>query len=118
MVQIIGTKKSNATKKALRYFSERRIKTQLVDLAERGLSAGELENIARSIGDPELLLDTESTADTKRGMQYMEFDVLEELEELEEHPELLVTPIVRLKGDAVVGADQEGWARIAEAAES
>jgi arsenate reductase-like glutaredoxin family protein len=115
MVQIIGTKKSNATKKAQRYFSDRSIDTQFVDLSERGLSHGELENIARSVGDVELLLDTESKAYEKRGMQYMTYDVLEELEE---HPDLLVTPIVRLRGDAVLGEDQEGWERIAEAARS
>lgn len=113
MVQIIGTKKSNATKKAQRFFSDRSIDTQFVDLAERGLSRGELENITRSVGDPELLLDTESKAYRKRGMQYMTYDVLEELEE---HPELLVNPIVRLKGDAVLGKDEGGWERIAEAA--
>lgn len=115
MVQIIGTKKSNATKKAQRYFSDRSIDTQFVDLDERGLSRGELENIARSVGDAELLLDTESKAYKKRGMQYMAFDVLEELEE---HPDLLVNPIVRRKGDAVLGEDRDGWERIAEATRS
>jgi arsenate reductase-like glutaredoxin family protein len=114
MVQIIGTKKSNATKKAFRYFSERNIDYQFVDLSERRLSAGELENIARSVGDAELLLDTESKTYKKRGMQYMTFDVIEELEE---HPDLLIQPIVRLKPIAVLGEDQNGWEEIAEAAQ-
>lgn len=115
MVQIIGTKKSNATKKALRYFSDRGIESQFVDLSQRGLSRGELENIAQSIGDAELLLDTDSKAYEKRGMQYMEFDILEELQE---DPGLLITPIVRQRGDAVIGEDEAGWSRIAEAATS
>lgn len=114
MVQIIGTKKSNATKKAIRYFSERNIAYQFVDLSERGLSSGELRNISQAVGNAEQLLDTDSKTYRKRGMQYMTFDVLEELEE---HPDLLVKPVVRFRSTAVLGEDADGWERVAKAAD-
>jgi len=58
-IQILGTRKSNDTKKAIRFFSERRIQYHFRDLSEKGLSPGELQNICRTI-DPDDLIDTES----------------------------------------------------------
>ena len=49
-IQIFGTKKSFDTKKAQRYFKERRVKFQFVDLKEKGLSKGELESVTRAAG--------------------------------------------------------------------
>ena len=71
-VQIIGIKKSNETKKAIRFFSERRIKYHFRDLAEKGLSRGELANIARSV-DPETLIDRQSALYKKRGMEFLKY---------------------------------------------
>ncbi len=77
-VQIFGTKKCNDTKKAQRYFKERSLQIHFRNLAEKGISKGELDNIRRSIdiGD---LLDTESKQYVKRGMKFMVFDEEQEL---------------------------------------
>ena len=49
-IQIFGTNKSFDTKKAQRYFKERRVKFQFIDLAEKGMSKGELESVRRAVG--------------------------------------------------------------------
>lgn len=105
MIQIIGTKKSSETRKAERFFKERGVKYHFVDLKERGLSPGELENISRSIS-PSELIDTGSKEYKSRGMEYMEFDIAEELLE---HPALLKIPIVRRNKEAVIGMQEETW---------
>ena len=56
-IQIFGTKKSFDTKKAQRYFKERRIKFQFVDLKEKGMSKGELQSVMRAVGGLEKLVD-------------------------------------------------------------
>jgi arsenate reductase (glutaredoxin) len=104
-VQIIGTKKSKDTQKAERFFKERGVSVQFVDLRKRPLSGGELANIARVVG-ADALLDTEGAAYESRGLAYMEFDVLEELEE---HPELLRVPVVRHGRQATVGYEPRTW---------
>lgn len=66
-IQIFGTKKSFDTKKAQRYFKERRVKFQFVDLKEKGLSKGELESVARAAGGIDALIDLSAKdADTGR----------------------------------------------------
>ena len=56
-IQIFGTKKSQDTKKAERYFKERGIKFQAVDLKEKGISKGELQSVLSAVGDLEEMLD-------------------------------------------------------------
>ena len=104
-IQIFGTKKCNDTKKAQRFFKERNIKSHFRDLAEKGLSPGELNNIARVI-DIEELIDTESKQYQNRGMQFMVFDTEEELLE---DPLLLKTPIVRNGKEATIGYQPDIW---------
>ena len=65
-IQIIGSKKDPATRKAIRYFSERGIKAHIVDLNERPLKRGELENILRAV-DAEELIDQSSAAYRRGG---------------------------------------------------
>ena len=50
MIQIFGTKKSSDSRKAERYFKERGIKTQFVDMKEKGLSKGEFQSVLRAVG--------------------------------------------------------------------
>jgi arsenate reductase (glutaredoxin) len=104
-VQILGTQKSNATKKAIRFFSERQIAYHFRDLREKGFSAGELENIRRSI-DPDDLVDIEGQVYKKRGMAYMAFDATEEL--LEE-PLLAKLPVVRYGKSSTAGYEPDAW---------
>ena len=56
-IQIFGTSKCFDTKKAQRYFKERGIKFQLIDLKEKGMSRGEFDNVARALGGWEKLVD-------------------------------------------------------------
>jgi len=104
-IQIFGTKKCNNTKKAQRFFKERNIIFHFRDLTEKGISAGELQNISRSIEINDLI-DTESKQYKKRGMQFMVFNAEEELLE---DPLLLKTPIVRNGKEATVGFQPEIW---------
>ena len=104
-IQIIGIKKCSDTRKAERFFNERRITFQFRDLNEKGISKGELENIMRSI-PLEDLLDKEGPQHKKRNMQFMVFDIEEELLN---DPLLFRTPIVRNGSLATVGYSPETW---------
>ena len=57
IIQIFGTKKSSDTRKAERYFKERGIKFQFVDLKEKGLSKGEFQSVLQAVGDLEAMVD-------------------------------------------------------------
>jgi arsenate reductase-like glutaredoxin family protein len=104
-IQIIGTPKCKNTNKAIRFFKERGIKAHFVDLRERPLSQGELENIKRTIPEDELL-DRESKEYVKSGLEYMIFDISEKLLE---NPLLLRTPIVRNGKNVTVGNSPDIW---------
>jgi arsenate reductase len=106
-IQIIGTKKCPETRKADRFFRERGVKAHFVDLNERALTEGELENICRKV-DPEELLDRDSQAFQKAGLAYMVYDPVEEALK---NPGLLKTPIVRCAGELTIGAQPETWKR-------
>ncbi|MBI2417584.1 MAG: ArsC family transcriptional regulator [Ignavibacteriales bacterium] len=104
-IQIIGTKKCNETKKAERFFKERKIPMHFRDLAEKNLSEGELQNITRKF-TVEDFLDREGKHFKKRGLQYMVFNVETEL--LEDY-ELVKTPIVRNGNEVTIGYQPEVW---------
>ena len=110
MIRIIGRNKCNDTKKALRFFKERGIKVQFMNLDERELTAGELSNIFRLIA-PDNLLDTESKEYKKRGMAYMDFDLSQEL--LEDQ-QLLKTPIIISGKAAAKGFDPTFCKKLAD----
>ena len=74
-IQIFGTKKSFDTKKAQRYFKERRVKFQFIDLKEKGMSKGELESVARAVGGIDAVIDPKAKdADTVALVQYLAAD--------------------------------------------
>lgn len=104
-IQIIGTKKCNGTKKAQRFFKERRINFHFKDLAEKGLSKGELDNICR-VFDCKELIDKDSKQYKKRGLEFMVFNLEEELLA---DSQLLKTPIVRNGNKATIGAEEKIW---------
>ncbi len=104
-IQIIGTKKCSDTRKAERYFKERRIQYQFRDLTEKGISKGELESIKRSIS-VENLLDKNGKEFKKRNLQFMVYNLEEELLN---DPLLLKTPIVRNGNTATIGYVPETW---------
>lgn len=104
-IQIFGTKKCQDTRKAERFFKERRIGVHFVDLKEKAVSPGELRSISQSVPLDELI-DTDGKQYRKRNLAYMKFDIDEELLE---DPLLFRTPIVRLGGKATVGYRPEVW---------
>jgi arsenate reductase-like glutaredoxin family protein len=108
-MRIYGTKKCPGTKKAERFFRDRGIPYQFVNLAEHPLAKGELENIRRGAGG-ESLVDTEGSACKKRGLAYMDYD---ETEELLANPLLLRTPLVREGLRVIVGIDETAWKALA-----
>src|SRR5207237_6372871 len=69
-LQVSGTSKGAATRKAERFFKDRRITVQLVDLAQKGLSAGELRSVAAKAGGIEALIDREGKRYGAKGLKY------------------------------------------------
>ena len=105
-VQIFGTSKSFDCKKAERWFKERRIPYQYIDLLKKGVSPGEYRSIRQKISFDELL-DPTSKAYKALYMEYITPDAAEE--KLAEHPELYRTPIVRNGREVTVGFRPEVW---------
>jgi arsenate reductase len=104
-IQILGTKKDNETRKAERFFKERGIKYQFRELSEKGISKGELENIARVI-KPENLIDKEGKQYKKRNMSFMKFNIEDELLN---DPLLLKMPVVRNGSLCTAGFEPDIW---------
>ncbi len=109
-VQIFGVKKSVDTRKALRFFSERRIKTHFVDLLERPAALGELRRFAQKFGVM-ALVDKESKRFDELGLRYAQLSDDRWLEKLSVEPLLLRIPLVRNANQLVIGADEDTWKR-------
>jgi arsenate reductase-like glutaredoxin family protein len=107
-VQIFGVKKSADTRKALRFFSERRVKTHFVDLMERPASLGELRRFAQKFG-VSALIDRDSRRFDELGLRYAQLSDDRWLEKLSEEPLLLKLPLVRNANRLVIGADEATW---------
>lgn len=107
-VQIFGTKKSAETRKALRFFAERRLRTHFVDLTERAASRGELMRFAQRFG-VRALVDEDSRRYAELGLRTALYGDERWLAILVDEPLLLRMPLVR-KGNALtVGADESTW---------
>ena len=106
-IQIFGTKKCNDTKKAERFFKERRIKYQFIDLKEKALSKGELQSVKKSVG-LEALINKNSKDYKKLNMDKIRGAETRE-DMLLKNPSLYVTPIVRNRKEATVGNAPEVW---------
>ncbi|WP_291559443.1 MULTISPECIES: arsenate reductase family protein [unclassified Clostridium] len=106
-IQIFGISKCFDTKKAERYFKERKIKYQFIDLNIKGLSKGELQNVKAAVGLRELI-NEKSKEYTKLNLQNIRTDSVKE-ELLLNNPKLYKTPIVRNGKMATVGYKPEIW---------
>ena len=107
-IQIFGTKKSFDTKKAQRYFKERRIKFQFIDLKEKGMSKGELESVMRCVGGIDGVLDRDAKdQDTVALITYLAES--QKFEKLLENQQVLREPIVRNGRQATVGCQPDVW---------
>lgn len=107
-IQVFGTKKSFDTKKAQRYFKERRIKFQFIDLKEKGMSKGELESAARAVGGVDALVDPKAK-DQDLVALLAHLAPEQRFDKLLENQHVLAEPVVRNGGQATVGYAPDVW---------
>ena len=107
-VQIFGTKKSAETRKALRFFAERRVRTHFVDLQERSASPGELKRFVQRFG-LDRMIDRESKRFEELGLRHARLSDERWLERLVEEPQLLRMPLVRHGNALTIGLAEADW---------
>ena len=107
-IQIFGKSKSFDTKKAERWFKERRIKFQSIDLVRYGMSGKEFDSVLRAVGGIDNLIDWESKSPEVTLMKYME-DKRAKEDKVFDLPELMKAPVVRNGKEATVGFCPEIW---------
>jgi arsenate reductase (glutaredoxin) len=107
-VQIFGLKSSQASRAAERFFKERRVTIQMVDLAKKPMAPGEIRRFIERFGLP-ALIDTEGKAYVDAGLKYMKVTDVELLERIEREPKLLRLPLVRSGNRVSVGQDEGAW---------
>jgi arsenate reductase len=107
-VQIFGIRKSADTRKALRFFAERRVKTHFVDLQERPASLGELRRFGQKFGI-EALVDRGSRRYADLGLGAARLSEERWLEKLTAESLLLRMPLVRFGNQLTIGAAEETW---------
>ena len=108
-IQIFGKSKCFDTKKAERYFKERRIKFQSIDLKKYGMAPKEFDSVLRAVGGIDNLIDWDSKSPEVTLMKYMEDKIAKE-DKVFEDPMLMKTPVVRNGKQATVGYCPEIWA--------
>lgn len=106
-VQVFGTRRCNETKKALRFFKERRITTHFVDLEQRPAAAGELRRFGQKCGWGALIDRGKRFHD--RHLHLTSVSESQILPLLEADPLLIVTPLVRAGNEVAVGWDEARW---------
>lgn len=107
-IQIFGTKKCNDTKKAERFFKERGIKYQFVDMKEKGMSKGEFTSVVQANGGLENMIDWNGKdKDTLALIRYISEE--DKLGKVLENQKVIKTPIVRNGKKSTVGYQPEVW---------
>ncbi|MBR5992261.1 MAG: arsenate reductase family protein [Lachnospiraceae bacterium] len=107
-IQIFGTKKCNDTKKAERFFKERGIKYQFIDMKEKGMSKGEFMSVAQANGGVEGMLDADSKdKDTLALIKYIADE--DKVEKILENQQVIKTPVVRNGKQSTLGYRPEVW---------
>lgn len=107
-IQIFGKSKCFDTKNAERYFKERRIKYQYIDLVRYGLSPKEFDAVLRAVGGVDNLIDWEKKSQEITLMRYMD-DTRAKEDKIFDDPNLMRSPIVRNGKQATVGYCPEAW---------
>ena len=107
-IQIFGKSKSFDTKKAERYFKERRIKFQSIDLVRYGMSGKEFDSVLRAVGGIDNLIDWESKSPEVTLMKYMD-DKRAKEDKVFDMRELMMAPVVRNGKEATVGFRPDIW---------
>ena len=107
-IQIFGTKKNFDSKKAERYFKERGIKYQFIDMKEKGLSKGEFQSVCQAIGGYNKLIDTDcKDKDLLALITYIAEE--DKAEKILENQSIIKVPVVRNGKQATVGYQPEIW---------
>ena len=107
-IQIFGTKKSSNTRKAERFFKERGIKFQSVDLKEKGLSKGEFQSVMQAVGGLEAMIDPEcKDQDLLALIKYIAAE--DKAQKVLENQSFLKQPVVRNGRQATVGYQPDVW---------
>jgi arsenate reductase-like glutaredoxin family protein len=107
-VQIFGVKNSSATRAAERFFKERRIAIQFVDLKVKPMAPAEIRRFVQRFG-LDKLIDTESSAWIDAGLRYLKMTEADVLARVERDPKLLRLPLVRSGNVLAVGQDEAAW---------
>ena len=107
-VQIFGLKTSPATRTAERFFKERRMPVQFVDLKQKPMAPGEIKRFIERFGLTGLL-DHEGKAYLDAGLKYLKVSESEMLGRIEREPKLLRLPLVRAANRLSIGQDEESW---------
>lgn len=107
-IQIFGTKKCFDTKKAERYFKERNVKYQFIDMKEKGMSKGEYNSVKQAVGGLEAMLDEKcKDKDLLALIKYISDE--DKDDKVLENQKVLKTPIVRNGKQATVGYEPDVW---------
>ena len=107
-IQIFGTKKCSDTRKAERFFKERGIKYQFVDMKEKGMSKGEFNSVAQANGGYDAMINLEGKdKDTLALIKYIADE--DKLEKILENTSVIRTPIVRNGRQSTIGYQPEVW---------
>ena len=107
-IQIFGTKKDFDTKKAERFFKERGIKAQFIDMKEKGMSKGEFNSVSQAVGGYQNLIDQHCK---DKDLLALITHIAEEdrIEKILENQKIIKTPIVRNGKQATVGYQPDVW---------
>lgn len=107
-IQIFGTNKCFDTKKAQRYFKERRVSFQMIDLKEKDMSKGEMQNVVKALGGIDNLVNPEAKDKETLGLLKYSPEELK-LDILLDNQQLIKTPVVRNGKAATVGYAPDVW---------
>lgn len=107
-IQIFGTKKCNETKKAERFFKERGIKYQFVDMKKKGMSKGEFNSVAQANGGLDHMINQEGKDQNLLALiKYIANE--DKLEKVLENPQVIKTPVVRNGKQSTLGYQPDVW---------
>ncbi len=112
-IQVFGIKNSASTRAAERFFKERRVPIQSIDLKQKALAPGEIKRFVDRFSLT-ALLDTESKPYVDSGLKYLKVTEQELLERIEKDPRLLKLPLVRSAQQLSIGHDEKSWKAMLE----
>lgn len=105
-IQIFGTAKSADTRKAQRYFKERNIRFQFIDMRQKGMSRGEFDSVLRAVGGVDAMLDVDAK-DTE-AVSLIRY-IYDKEDKLYENQQVIKLPVVRNGRQATVGYQPDVW---------